>query len=85
MIIYYAVPVFSQLLTAAAAVALLSGACKCQQKEVQNLKKKIQFVLSTLVWDFCGNWYLTGLQELDGSSCESELAERNKSYSPQFC
>lgn len=40
MIIYYAVPVFSQLLTAAAAVALLSGACKCQQKEVQNLKKK---------------------------------------------
>lgn len=84
MIIYYAVPVFSQLLTAAAAVALLSGACKCQQKEVQNLKK-IQFVLSTLVWDFCGNWYFTGLQELDGSSCESELAERNKSYSPQFC
>lgn len=84
MIIYYAVPVFSQLLTAAAAVALLSGACKCQQKEVQNLKKT-QFVLGTLVWDFCGNWYLTGLQELDGSSCESELAERNKSYSPQFC
>lgn len=84
MIIYYAVPVFSQLLTAAAAVALLSGACKCQQKEVQNLKKT-QFVLSTLVWDFCGNWYLTGLQELDGLSCESELAERNKSYSPQFC
>lgn len=48
MIIYYAVPVFSQLLTAAAAVALLSGACKCQQKEVQNLKKKFSLFWAPL-------------------------------------
>lgn len=65
----------------AAAVALLSGACKCQQIKVQNLKK-FQFVQNTLVWDFSRNWYLTGLWETDGLSCESELAERNESYPP---
>lgn len=44
--------------------------------------KNLLFVLSILVCNSCRNWYLTGLWELHGISCESELAEKNASYPP---